>query len=277
MKKKIVSVIFGMVSMALVNGSIPIMAQASELSDEYSISSVEQLKQELNKLSDNGKLTKTEISYLENQTNPPIMDQLLVEKMNQAIQMVDNVEVEMLPIGNDVDYGITEVDLGDGCYMIVELTDQPEGISAITDIGVGISPCSSLVNSGSAQRMKEYGNRYFTTQVSVVAGAGKGTFILENHYNLSVENVITERYGIALTKSVSFGGTITYGTPTITQKNANKYGSSASMYCTYQVNGSANNVNYSQPYKLVSSVKYISQSLSLKMIEIQENWSLYTY
>lgn len=268
LKRIIVSVSIGSMCVS----SIPVLATESK-QQQYAINDIGALKRELNSNAF-AELSKVEKQKISKDINPNVKAEFFTEKIETALIEFSDMEVDLSTTAEGNQYGEETIDLGDGCYAILEVTDK-EDLNLSQTIAKNVkSWINPTVYAKSSKVTKKYGNRYFTASFNVVCGIGGAKIVLENHYKLSSSG-ITERYGVSSCSSVSLGGTISHGDPVITDKTATTPGKSdTNMHCQYEVNGSAGGVwNYSKTFTLNTRLIYNSINKSAKTITLTHEWT----
>lgn len=231
------------------------------------ICSVEELKEEVNRLSDDGTLSDTERRYLEENTDEAIVAEFLSEKMDEAVDLIndESVDNEVTSLENGDEYKKEIYDLGDGCQLIVELEDRADGKD---------NTVSSRA-SGSNTLWKGYGNRYFTASATVIFSLGDATLRLRNYYTLSSKG-IDERKGEAGYAFSTDDGNISVTEPVITDSTARTVGESdVNMYCNFTLNYSEEDgYPIKKKYKMKSNVGFVDIDKTAEKVKVKQSWSL---
>ena len=231
-------------------------------SDEK-IDNVDELKRQISESMKDGNLSASEKEYLKANTDDKILALLVSEKLDDAVDILNNKETTVMEEKADGTlYSEETYDLGDGCSLIVELSDVSENSNSL------VSP---LATSGSSEMWKEYGNRYFTAKATVDLKISSVTLILENHYELSA-NGIDENYGSAEYLRTNSKARVTKKTPVIGDQIARTPGASdVNIYCVYTITPADSS---SKEYKLNTTVKYLAIDKTNKKIKVGHSWTL---
>ncbi len=142
MKRKLFSIIL---SLSLIMSLTPAIAFAESQAND--IKSTEQLKAALSK-----DMTEAEQAQIVEQTDEAIVNELLMEKLDEAVTVLNDQEnyahMKTLPDGSS--YEVQTYDLGDGCILTVELKDAEEG--ALVNMPA-ILPMASTTQPASGRNM----------------------------------------------------------------------------------------------------------------------------
>jgi len=253
MKKKMISGAL-VLTMALSMVSAVSFAETSE----ETLRTVDDLKEALQEVSSDGEITQYERAQLLDNASDEAIEGLMLEKLDCAVEVLGEEGLNLYT--QEASYLF---DLGDGCQMRVELSDRAEPDSFQTEI-------MPLATSGSSTMWKEYGNRYFTATATVDCGASEVSFILKNHYTLSV-NGIDERYGDPDTSCENIRIIRTHGTPKKDIEHARTIGSSTKISCEFSCKGISTDV---QEYRMDTKVKYLEHNKTGKKIRVGQSWNL---
>ena len=145
----------------------------------------------------------TAIEDINNNVAPAVATEFMEEKMDQAAEII-NGEAFTVNMQRQVDgslYGKLSFNLGDGCELIVELSDKSEAQEHF-DI-------SRAAVSTSDSQWLGYGKRQFMAKTSVKCPVGTVYMNLTNRYTLSADG-IDERSGAATCSWSNLGGIITH-------------------------------------------------------------------
>ena len=229
---------------------------------DKTIDSVAELKKQISESMKDGEMSASEKEYLKANTDEKAAALFISEKLDKAVNILNNEETTEMEINTDGSMHLEKVyALGDNCSLVIELSDMSE------DNGSLVSP---LATSGSSEMWKAYGNRYFTARATVNTTLGSAELSLENHYILSA-NGIDENYGVADT-DVKAGVTISKGAPVIDDKSARTPGASdVNMHCLYTIY--LRNLKYND-YRLDTTVKYLAIDKTNKKIKVGHAWNL---
>lgn len=211
------------------------------------------------------------IESLNDNISPQVTAQFMEEKLNQAVEQIDRQEV-VADMQKQVDgslYDKQTFDLGDGCELVVELSDKSETQST------KLSQILLASTSDNNTQWYGYGNRSFTAKASVNCGVGTAYMSLTNHYTLSI-NGIDERTGTAACSCSNSQWYISRLSPQTTDSVARAPGASdVNMDCTYKVtSASSDGVSISSMYKLNTTIGYLNINKLAKQIRVKESWSL---
>lgn len=227
------------------------------------IDSVAELKKQISENMKDGCLSVNEKEYLKANTDERTAALFITEKFDEAVGILNDKE-EVTEIKTTGTMSLKEIyDLGDGCKLIVELSDMSDNNNSL------ISP---LATSGSSEMWKAYGNRYFTASATVATAVGSVELSLENHYILYA-NGIDENYGKADYTAVGLNNiSISKKSPVITDSAARTPGASdVNMYCNYTIKQTSGS---SSSYKLSTKVNYLALDKTNKKIKVGHVWNL---
>ncbi len=253
MKKKMISGVL-VLTMALSMVSAVSFAETSE----ETLETVGELKTALQEVSSDGEITQSEREQLLDNASDEAIEGLMFEKLDYAAEALGEEGLELY--NQEAAYIF---DLGDGCQMRVKLEDRAEPVAFQN----GIMP---FATSGSSTMWKEYGNRYFTATATVDCGASEVTFILRNHYTLSVRG-IDERRGDPETGCENARIIRTHGIPKIDTGHAGSIGASTKISCEFSCEGITIDV---QEYRMDTKVKYLEHNKAGKKIRVGQSWNL---
>lgn len=235
-------------------------------SAQYDIQNLDQLKAALSE-----DLTKAEQAWIVERTDEAVVNELLMEKMDEAVEVLGDQEncANMKILTDGSGYDVQTYDLGDGCVLTVELRDAAEG--ALVNMPA-ISPMSSTTQP---DQWKEYGNRYFTAKASATIGSVTASMTLEHHYTLSADGIEAKRGNADSTWDKS-GGKRTNTTPNISDRYAKTVGASdVNIDCTYKFNWlSSDKKTQEAKYKLSIAVGYVDINKTAKKIKVRHSWTL---
>ena len=227
------------------------------------IDSVAELKKQISENMKDGRLSVSEQEYLKAITDERTAALFASEKLDKAVDILNDKEVTVMETKADGTLYSKEVyDLGDGCSLTVELSDMSEEPKSFVSL---------LATSGSSEMWKEYGNRYFTAKATAKLALGSVELGLENHYNLSADGIV-ENYGVALGITESALVTVRERTLAISDRVARTPGASdVNMYCVFDVK-QINTSGYK--FKLNTTVKYLAIDKTNKKIKVGHSWKL---
>lgn len=256
MKKQLLSVIL---TLSLVMGLTS--AGAFAVSEQNDIRNVEQLKLALSE-----DLTKAEQAQIIERTDETIVDELLMEKLDEAAALLNSegnyADMKILPDGSG--YDIKTYDLGDGCVLTVELRDEAEGPSEYAAVA------SPMAATTQPDQWKEYGNRYFTAKASVNISNAKATMRLEHHYTLSAAG-IEAKSGEAFMSWSKPNSSYSHTKPVVSDQYAKTAGASdVNIECTYTFIAG----NLKAVYKLDTAVGFVAIDKAAKKIKVRHSWNL---
>ena len=183
------------------------------------------------------------------------LDQFTEEKNMLASEALANLEIS----GEDLENGRAErtVDLGDGCYIRVILTDEKDS-SGEPDVTLAASTPSSNT------LWKDYGDRKFTSTYERWILETKYTMSLCNHYTLGSTG-IKYRYG---EREFKLNGEAIAGAGAIVTKNISaKTGETISMYCEFKI-------SQSDVIGLYNNVKCLQIDKTNKRVKVNQSWSI---
>lgn len=230
---------------------------------DKTIDSVAELKKQISESMNDGEMSASEKEYLKANTDERTAALFISEKLDKAVNILNNEETTEMEINTDGSMHSEKVyALGDNCSLIVELSDMSE------DNGSLVSP---LATSGSSEMWKAYGNRYFTARATVSTTLGSAELSLENHYILSA-NGIDENYGVADSKATDIGIKISAKSYVIGDRIARTPGASdVNMHNEYTINVVGEKKS---SYKLNTAVKYLAIDKTNKKIKVGHAWNL---
>ena len=222
-----------------------------------------ELKKQISENMKDGCLSVNEKEYLKANTDERTAALFITEKFDEAVGILNDKE-EVTEIKTTGTMSLKEIyDLGDGCKLIVELSDMSDNNNSL------ISP---LATSGSSEMWKAYGNRYFTASATVATAVGSVELSLENHYILSA-NGIDENYGKAdYTANGLNRVSVSKKSPVIEDKIARTPGASdVNIYSDYTIYVSGDKMG---SYRLNTTVKYLAIDKTNKKIKVGHSWNL---
>lgn len=261
MKKTIISLLL----IVVVSVGIPMnsFAETTETAN-HEITNVEAFKEELNELIADDCLSSAEKTYLEEHSEDGVIESFIFEKMDEAVTVLNEEDEVSLEEGQF--YHTETYDLGDGCSLTVELTDE----AAVTDSGI-----TSRATSGSSTLWKSYGSRYFTASATVNFSLGTVTMKLRNYYVLSSKG-IDEDYGEGFLVYDTISGTYSVSDPEITDSIARTVGASdVNMECKYTLKYSnEDNANIKKVYKITSTVGFVDIDKTEEKVKVKQSWKL---
>ena len=184
------------------------------------------------------------------------LDQFTEEKMILADKALEESEIS----GKDMEQGrvARTVDLGDGCYVRVILTDEKESAGEPS-----ITPAASTPSSNTL--WKDYGDRKFTATYEVALLGATYKMSLCNHYTLN-ENGAKFRYSErALYKNntaISGAGAV------MTNNTSVGTGGTISMSCMFSI------ADAKSTYKMYNNVKCLQIDKTNKRVKVNQSWSM---
>lgn len=261
MKKQILSILLGITIIASASVST---AFAETADSKGSIETAELLKTAIASYMKDGALSEREEAQIRAVATEDAVSELMQEKLDAAADLLNSADLTpgMERLADGTEYAVQTYDLGDGCQMTVELTDQAEGLQS----GTVVAPLAAA----STGIWKDYGNRYFTAKTTVTVAGYSVMLSLENHYILSSSG-IDENYGVSIGTSESVKCSVTKGTYVIEDSAARTPGTSdVNMYCTFTCKSGAKE----SKYKLDTTVQYLEHDTSGKRIKVGHTWKL---
>lgn len=256
MKKKLLT---ALISTSLILGmtSIPSFAQT----EQGYIDDVDQLKSVLQQ--------DVNVKDLKDIVAPEVAAEFMEEKLNQAAELIGEQEftADMRKQTDGSLYGEQHFDLGDGCKLIIELSDK-------SDVQYMDSFAASTATASDPQWLG-YGNRSFIAKASVKCPVGTAYMNLNNRYTLSA-NGIDERPGDGTCNWSNSGGIITNAVPQITDSVARTPGASdVNMHCIYTLrDNSSGKAERISKYKLNTTIGFVDINKSTKKVKVKQSWSL---
>ena len=242
----------------------PIFAQTQGAEMKLPLDTAEKIKVELNDCLRDGIITKAEKETLKESATEEAIVALIEEKLDEVESVMEDNEHLQLAMG-EVEATYT-CDLGDGCSVIIELSDKEEGLTS-----VNLDQLSERATSGSNTLWKGYGNRYFTASATVDCVLGTAYMSLENHYTLSSKG-IDERYGETSCSGSNNKITINAAAPVISDSTARTPGESdVDMYCNFTVKDGS---NAAVKYKLSTTVGFVAINKTEEKIKVKQSWKL---
>ncbi len=269
--KKIISLL---VVIFLLNCFSLVAFAGSNEAVESKIDNIEGFKDSLKiALSDNI-VTDKEKAALYNNTETHIVNQFIEEKANLAMQEINKMNCQMELKDEDAACFSQKVDLGDGCWVLVTVTDQKEE-SVDTKNTDTVKETNSSKNSGYSTVWKAYGNRYYKAQTTYFFGVAWGKMGLENHYKLDSSG-ITERYGTPYCSDTGLMRVSSNGDCTITDYYARTIGASdVNMYSTFHVIYGYDPILWSKTYKMATTIKYLDKDTINGEIKVGQSFNCY--
>lgn len=206
---------------------------------------------------------------LKDMVAPEVAAEFMDEKLNQAVELIGGqaFTADMREQTDGSLYGEQSFDLGDGCELVIELSDKSEEQSSDT-FAVSRAAASDSQWFG-------YGNRSFTAKASVKCAIGTAYMNLTNRYILSA-NGIDEREGDASCSCSYEKISVSHAVPQITDGVARTVGASdVNMHCSYTLrdNSSGKGERVSK-YKLNTTIGYVDINKSTKKVKVKQSWSL---
>lgn len=256
--------------------TISIFAATTE-SQTYEINTVRELKKQLKTVDLKERDNPIKQIALAKKTSPRVIENFIQEKNKLAEEKLNNVVIDdiLKKTSNGDFYGKTEIDLGDGCEVVVEFEDgEDKDLIALIDNFLSIE--AHAATNGEVM-WKKYGNRYFTASSRILTGIGSTKLKLENHYKLSSKG-IDERYGEAYVTggfSVGIRGEITARTPVISDAAARTVGSSnVNMYALYDWKWDGQGVTSNQgTTRLSTAIKFVDINKANNQVKVKHTWS----
>lgn len=243
----------------------------------FKINTVSALKSEINKSYENGVMTDGEKEDIIRNTDTDILKEFINEKgkvAKKAFEELNGEDIVLQPNSLGIMSYEKTVDLGDNCSIKIEMTEgEDESVVAKLE-NFFFDPVYAVSQSGGDSLWKAYGDRYFTATASVCYVLATGSYILENHYNLSASGIY-ERYG---TEGSRHSGimVISPNSPTITVSTATQTGTYVRMQCTY-------NTIYTIPTPIAlewggthimkTSVKYVALDTVNQEVHVTQDWT----
>lgn len=256
MKKKLLT---ALISTSLILGmtSIPSFAQT----EQGYIDNVNQLKSVLQQ--------DVNTEDLKDIVAPEVAAEFMEEKLNEAAELIGGQEftANMQKQEDGSLYGEQSFDLGDGCELVIELSDK-------SDAQYMDSFAASTVAASDSQWFG-YGNRSFTAKASVKCAIGTANMNLTNRYTLSA-NGIDERSGDAAGSCSYEKNYLSHATPQITDSVARTSGASdVNMHCIYTLrDNSSGKAERISKYKLNTTIGFVDINKSTKKVKVKQSWSL---
>lgn len=255
MKKKLLTALIS-ASLILTMTSISSFAET----EQGYIDDVEQLKTILQQ--------DAAVADLKDRVAPEVATEFMEEKLNQAAELMGGQEftANMQKQKDGSLYGEQSFDLGDGCKLIIELSDNSD---------VQSTGSLAATRAVSDPQWLGYGNRSFTAKASVKCLVGTAYMNLTNRYTLSA-NGIDERQGDGTCNWSNSGGIITNAAPQITDSIARTPGASdVNMHCVYTLkDNSAGKTGRISKYKLNTTIGFVDINKSTKKVRVKQSWSL---
>lgn len=256
MKKKLLATL---ISTSLILGMTSIQSFAQ--TEQGYIDDVDQLKAVLQQ--------DVNTEDLKNILAPEVAAEFMEEKLNQAAELICGQEfiADMQEQKDGSLYGEQSFDLGDGCELVIELSDNSDAQY--------IDSFESSRAAASDPQWFGYGNRSFTAKASVKCAIGTAKMNLTNRYKLSA-NGIDERSGDAAGSCSYEKISVSHAVPQITDSVARTPGASdVNMHCIYTLrDNSSGKVERISKYKLNTTIGYVDINKSTKKIRVKQSWSL---
>ncbi|MDD6043894.1 MAG: hypothetical protein PUB87_09130 [Eubacteriaceae bacterium] len=229
---------------------------------------VKKLKSEICRVLKDGVISSDEQNQLEDSTSAETVEAFLCEKIDDAIEILndESKNEELSSLENGETYKKEVIDLGDGCSLVVELSDED------TD---EIANSNARATSGSNTLWKGYGSRYFTASTTVSFPLGSVTMKLRNYYILSSKGIDEDR-GKGTLIFDCYGGTYSVSDPIITDSIARTVGASdVNMECKYTLKyDNIDDIPIKRVYKIESTVGFVDIDKSAEKIKVKQSWKL---
>ena len=264
-------------------------SQVSTFTPDYyfKINSIKELQKKVNKKK---QLTKNESRKILEATEPSVLMEYSNYVDKKATDIVENSEPDIV-YSND-DGGTTEIykeniDAMSSFELVLE--DHPERnlkekvvssvIESITDKVSAASNGEEKWKAAKGKTKNETGNHYFTAKYKRNIGPGYVKMCTENHYNVTKDCKIKERYGTSWADTFASVTGDLYGTPshTIEDQWANKEGEDAHIKTRFTVKyvvdtGVAKVTTYSTFYER-TKIKLLKKDKKNKRVKVKHTWS----
>lgn len=263
MNKRVLCLGF-VIAFTLSQMTTPVFAQTQGAETKTSLDTAEKIKVELNDCLTDGIINQTEKETLKESATEEAIAALIEEKLEVFESMMEDSDHLQLAMGEEE--AVYTYDLGDGCSVIIKLSDKEENSTSVNSNQV-----SERATSGSNTLWKGYGDRYFTASATVDFVLGTARMDLENHYTLSSKG-IDERYGTPFCSASHIKTSVTSADPVISDSTARTVGESdVDMYCNYTVKAGS---NAAVKYKLSTTVGFVAINKTEEKIKVKQSWKL---
>jgi len=262
---KRITVLFSCV-MAVMVAASSLSFAVTDSSNPERIDTAAELKQELTAALEDGVVSTNEQKTLEENTSAEAVEAFLYEKMDMAIAVLNDQtsENDLMSLEDGEAYKKEVLDLGDGCRLTVELSDE-----AVEDEKM------ARATSGSNTLWKNYGSRYFTASTTVSFPLGGVTMKLRNYYILSSKGIDEER-GKGTLIYDCIGGSYSVSQPKITDAIARTVGASdVNMECRYTLEyDNLDDIPVKRVYKITSTVGFVDIDKAEEKVKVKQSWKL---
>lgn len=240
----------------------------------YEIDSLKELKQKANV---KGDLTKEEQKEIIEETAPEVIKEYVDYVDEKADEIVENSEPEVICSENgDVVKEVYEADIDDLSSFKLVLEDRPEE-NLVEEVCSAIS--GAIIDTANAasngeEKWKKVGNRYFTAKYTRYIYTGYAVMCTENHYTVTKDYKIKERYGTSWADMWS--GLVAYLYDcghSIEDKWANKVGEDAHIKAHFTVQYKAKGVNEYCTFYERTKIKLLKIDKSNKRVKVKHSWS----
>lgn len=220
---------------------------------------------------------KTEAETVENlneKTDPIVIKKFIIEKQKKAEEILNNSEE--LVLGSSQEYFEKTYDLGDYCWIKIEIEDKriPSFLERVKEVVIPSSYAFS--QSGHKTGWQKYGNYSYTGRATANYGVAMGQYMLEVNYNVSANGIkVTDETASSIDEtllSISTQKCIT------TDNIATKPGASdCNSYAIFKTTYGYSPVVWTRNHKLQVNLKYLDKDATNKELHITREWSIAPY
>lgn len=236
-------------------------------SEAYIINSIESLKESIGEMNE----TKFTAEFLKD-VNPNVLNELAEEKMSKATDILEGIGPMQISYNGNESKEVREYDLGDGCWLEIELSSEKINNRASLIEPPTVAPLYFQDQSGhNPTAWKTYGDYCFTAKATVFYLVASATVSLKNYYNLSSNGIRIIRGESAANSSGLMN--VNPGSYEIINRYARTPGTSeVSMTCPFQISYGYSPIEWSKTAAMYSTVRYADIDTINDEIHVTEVW-----
>lgn len=259
----------------------------NQFNNEYKITSMEELKQEIETANENDDVSKAEAKEILSEVEPEVMKEYIEFVDDTVSTEVNNSEPDKVMYDSVCDKSteIYYIDVDGLSKAELTITDQEEQTPIQKQVSIiKETVCPSVYAATNGERKWKYYNkdgskkaRYFTAKYKRCVGLGYGVFCTENHYYVSSSG-IQERYGDSWVSTfVGVTVEVTGTKDSIEDKWAKSEGEDAHIKTRWNlkqtVGYEGNNVYHYYTIYERTKIKYIKKDSDNHRIKVEHTWS----
>ena len=266
--KKILSLVIALCVVSTMTGNA---FAENKVMKKYSITSVKQLKENIEKIDEKELKTGNTLQILADNTDPKVLDSFSKEKTNDMFEVLEDLGDIVL---NYDETGIQSqtIDIGDGCWVKIETSTE-----RISDEISGEGEIISTQHISDQSEYKEavwkkYGTYRLTAQAKVLYLVAGAVIKLHVDYRLDEKGITI----IGGTPANSSSGLmhVDNGGCEITDKYARTPGGSdVNTTALYQISYGYSPIEWSQTSAIYATIRYLGIDKSTGEIHLSERWS----